>query len=181
MAHDGRRFVIVPRDVLTDPAYAGIRADRALLGAWLMLYLEADMQWPVAPSLPRWLDDPSLDALASAGLVLRDGEERYRLAIVDASRAAAKAKAEGAAAARWNAPSNAPGNAQSNAWTDAQPMPTQTKTETDTKTTKKKNGLHRQSGRSAGANERPARRPTSVTGFTTPLGGPHDALSPSDA
>ena len=148
MPKDERRFVIVPREVLTDPAYAAVRADRCALGSWLLLFLEADIVWPVSPALPRWLGDAELELLTGAGLMALDGEERYRLAIVDSARSAAKAKAEAAAAARWGeqpdapsiAPSNAPGIAPSNPTSNGQgtppsnargharPMPTQTQT-----------------------------------------------------
>ena len=124
MAKDERRFVIVPREILTAPRYAKVKADRCALGSWLILFLEADALWPVAPGLPRWLGDAELELLTDSGLltVIDDGE-RYRLAIVDATRSAAKSKAESGAAARWGkqpdapsiAPSNAPGIAHSNA------------------------------------------------------------------
>lgn len=180
MAKGERRFVIVPREVLTDDRYAAVRADRCALGAWLLLYFEADAAWPLAPSLPRWLTDAELDVIAGCGLLVRDGEDRYRLPIVDASRAAAKRQAEGAAAARWdgvndaradalsNAGSNAGSNAPRNAQAMLTPMPTQTQTETQTE-----NGLRSRSGRSAGA-RRPSDRPTRVTGFTRPFGGENE-------
>lgn len=170
MAKDERRFVIVPREVLTDEQYATVRANRSTLGTWLMLYLEADVLWPVAPSIPRWVPDDELAALETSGLLVVAGD-RYRLAIVDESRSRAKAKAENAAAARWgdadsNAPSDAPSIAPSNAREDAQPMPTQTQTNTQTQ-----NGSL-SSAESHSARDRVGRvnRPK-VRGFTSPLEG----------
>lgn len=136
MPADERRFVIVPREVLTADEYAAVRSDRATLGAWLLLYLEADVLWPVAPSIPRWVTDAQLEALALTGLLTLEGDDRYRLAIVDASRTAAKAKAAHAARSRWDDLNDARGNAPSNAPSNAQPMldpmPTQTQTQTET-------------------------------------------------
>jgi len=143
VAKDDRRFVIVPREVLTEERYAPLRADRAALGAWLLLYLEADALWPLAPSIPRWVDDEQL-ALMN-GLLTVTGD-RYRLAIVDASREAAKDKASRAADARWgnlndarsnagsDAPSIPPGNAPSDAQPMLDPMPTKTQTQTESST-----------------------------------------------
>jgi hypothetical protein len=174
MAPDERRFVIVPREVLTSDAYSVVRADRATLGAWLLLYLEADVLWPVAPSIPRWVTDAQLEALALTGLLTLDGDDRYRLAIVDASREAAKAKASHAAKSRWdelndargNAPSNAPSNAQGDARPMLDPMPTQTQTETETYT----DSVVRESHSARGAEPALPRR-TKVRGFTSPLEG----------
>lgn len=119
MAKDDRRFVIVPREVLSDERYAGLREDRAVLGAWLLLYFAADAFWPAAAPLPRWVTDEQLELMN--GLV-DVADDHYRMAIVDDRRttaAAGKAKrsahASVAARARWNAPSIAQGNAASNA------------------------------------------------------------------
>lgn len=169
MGDESPRFVMVPREVLTHADYAAVRADRATLGSWLLLYLEADALWPVAPSLPRWLTDAQLEALVLTGLMALDGEDRYRLAIVDRTRTAAKEKASHAAKTRWdvlndarsNAPSNAPSNAQTHARGDAQPMPTQTHTQTRERTPLSLGEVR--------ARETAVQKRTKVHGFTTPL------------
>jgi len=92
---------MVPRDVLDSPAYAAVRGNLDALGAWLLLYLEADALWPVAPSVPRWVSDDALDLLKAADLLSLQGEHHYRLAIVDHSRQQAREKARHAAVERW--------------------------------------------------------------------------------
>lgn len=149
MAKDERRFVIVPREVLTEDRYAPLRADRAALGAWLLLYVEADIVWPAPAALPRWLADDALELMVRLELLTVTESDRYRLEIVDVSRetrreakARRSAHAKVAADARWsarsNAPSNAPGNAPSIAAGNARAsvehqssMPTKTQTQTE--------------------------------------------------
>lgn len=162
-ATEDPRFVKVYRTILTDEKFARVRADRAALGTWLLMLLDADAQWPSPASLPRWATDAHIELLASVELIVLDGEDRYRVKGLDAERAKQRAKAKAAADARWNAREDAPSIAPSNASSNAQIMPTQTQTKTETK-----NVLVGRSVPSA-RGARSASGRAKVTGFTAVL------------
>jgi hypothetical protein len=159
-AAEGERYVRVYRTILTDEKFVDVRADRACLGTWLLLLLDADALWPAPASVPRWASDEHVALLSKVELIVLEPGDRFRVKGLDAERSAQRAKAKGAADARWNAPSNAPSNAQA----DAKTMPPN-----PTKPNQDSTVLIGSPTPPARAREAGARRRTKVTGFTSPL------------
>ena len=132
MADPTKRFVKVYREILTDPRFRPLRADRAALGTWVLFLLDADMAWPDPVSLPRWADQDHIDLLVGQGVITLPDPDHYLIHGLDAERERQSEKASHAARVRWAQENDATSIALSNAGGNAQTMPTQTQTQTKT-------------------------------------------------
>jgi len=108
-------YARVYQSIWTDPRFARIIEDDALLGAWTRLLLLAEAAWPQSVALPRALPEASLVQLVDAGVIELHPADTYRIHGLDPERERRSEHGREAALRRWDAPSNAPGNATSNA------------------------------------------------------------------
>ena len=159
---DSRHFVKVYRGILRDPKFVEVRSDRACLGTWLLLLLEADAFWPDPASLPRWAEQDHIDLLERVGLVIVEADDRYRIKGLDAERNAQRTKASHAAQSRWHSAEHGASNAPSDAPSIAPVMPTRPDVDTDQTIDTSLNGPL--------DTREPRHRRTEVRGFAGPLG-----------
>lgn len=101
-----------------DEKFDGIRNDRALMGSWLLLLVQAERAWP-SPAFPlpaSWVPARDFRVLVERGIVDVLPDHRYRMHGLDNVRAERSKRGADAAAARWaGAERNATGNASASA------------------------------------------------------------------
>jgi hypothetical protein len=79
-------YVQLPHRIAEDPKYAGIYVDDHRLAAFVRLLWAADRSFPAHPSLPRAVDQATVDALAAVGLIALEVNDGYSVPDVDALR-----------------------------------------------------------------------------------------------
>lgn len=80
-----RRYTVTYHD---DPALAIVYDDDTLFATWHRLRIGADAAWPSATAVPRRCSEDALTRLVEAGLVELQPGDHYRMAAIDAERAA---------------------------------------------------------------------------------------------
>lgn len=121
------RYARVRFSIMDDPKFDGIREDPALLGAWTLCLVVAEMAWPSPAFQPPWVSSGAFATLVEHGLVDPTPNGCYRIHGLDAERSKRTEQARTASNARWNAPSNADRNAASNAPAFGPRMPSKAK------------------------------------------------------
>jgi hypothetical protein len=76
----------VPAVIFEDERYADVVSDPRRGWGWIRMCHDADRIWPGHPSLPRWLDQPALDAMVGTGLVVVLPNDTYSIPHLDARR-----------------------------------------------------------------------------------------------
>jgi hypothetical protein len=79
--------------VFEDDRYSAIVADPVKGWTWVRLAHAADRAWPGRASLPRWADQPTLDALVAADLIELSANDEYSIPGLDAVRSRASESA----------------------------------------------------------------------------------------
>jgi len=72
--------------IMSDEKFDAIRDDCRVMGAWLLLLVQADMSHPAPAYLPRTVPSTSARKLADAGLIDLLAGHRYRIHGLDAER-----------------------------------------------------------------------------------------------
>jgi hypothetical protein len=86
-------YFTVAHVVFEDPRYAEIVSDPVKGWAWARMAHTADRAWPGHPSLPRWAEQPTLDALVAVGLIELLPNDEYAIPGLDTLRARASESA----------------------------------------------------------------------------------------
>ena len=105
------RYARVRFSIMEDPKFDGIREDPALLGAWTLCLVVAEMAWPSPAFPPPWVDSEAFAVLVDHGLVDTTPNGCYRIHGLDAERSKRTEQARTASNARWTADRNAASNA----------------------------------------------------------------------
>ena len=79
--------------IMDDPKFDGIRDDCRVMGAWLLLLVQADMSHPAPAHLPRTVPSAATKRLGEAGLIDILTGHRYRIRGLDAERERRKSAA----------------------------------------------------------------------------------------
>ncbi len=95
-------YVRVYYRIIDDPKFSNVYDDKSTLGWWLTLLLAADATYPAPANLPRRLPKRSLDTLVAAGLIVREGDDRYRVHGLKSERELRSEVGKAGANARWS-------------------------------------------------------------------------------